>query len=188
MRSLSVFNHVTLDGYFTDEKSDMSWAHAGSEDEEFSEFTTKNAAAGGTLIFGRRTYELMAGFWPTPMAQQEYPDVANAMNRMQKVVFSREFGEATWANTTLVREDPAPYVTRLKREPGDDLTIFGSGSIVAQLTQARLIDEYQLVINPLVLGSGRTMFAGIDAPVRLELTETRQFRNGKVFLRYKLAS
>jgi len=82
-----VFNSVTLDGYFTDKNSDMSWAH--KNDPEWNAFVADNAKGGGTLLFGRITYELMASFWPTPAAMQMMPDVAKGMNSLPKVVFSR---------------------------------------------------------------------------------------------------
>ena len=89
MRKLDVFNSITLDGYFTDSNGDMSWAHEGGDDPEFAAFTAGNAQGGGTLIFGRVTYELMKSFWPTEQAKRAMPEVAAGMNRMEKIVFSR---------------------------------------------------------------------------------------------------
>ncbi|MFL5606068.1 MAG: dihydrofolate reductase family protein, partial [Gemmatimonadaceae bacterium] len=86
MRRLTVFNNVSLDGYFTDAKGDMSWAH--NNDPEWNAFAAENASGGGALLLGRITYDLMASFWPTPRAMQAMPEVAKGMNRMPKVVFS----------------------------------------------------------------------------------------------------
>ena len=183
MRRVIVFNQVTLDGYFTGPDGDMSWAH--KDDKEWNEFVAENASGGGTLLFGRITYEMMASFWPTAAAAQAMPDVAKGMNRLPKVVFSRSLDKATWKNTTLLKGDLAAEVRKLKKKPGDDMVILGSGSIVSQLSDARLIDEYQVIVNPLVLGKGRTMFEGVEDKVALKRTKTRAFRNGNVLVCYE---
>jgi dihydrofolate reductase len=185
MRKLTVFNHISLDGYFVDAKGDMSWAH--SQDPEFMAFTSENASGESEMVFGRVTYDMMAGFWPTPQAHEAMPDVAEAMNKMPKVVFSRTLDKAAWRNTRLVTGDPAVEIRRMKDETGPDLIIFGSGTIVSRLTQARLVDEYQVVLNPIVLGSGRTMFEGVEDKLNLTLTNTRPFKNGNVVLWYEPA-
>ena len=119
MRKLIVFNTVTLDGYFTDAKGDMSWAH--KDDAEWNEFVAGNASGGGTLLFGRVTYELMASFWPTPLALKQYPVVAERMNNLSKVVFSRTLDHASWNNTKLVKGDLATEVRKLKEEAGQGI-------------------------------------------------------------------
>jgi dihydrofolate reductase len=187
MAKVVVFNSVTLDGYFTDAKGDMSWAHAGGDDPEWQAFVAGNASGGrGRLLFGRKTYEMMAGFWPTEMARRQMPEVAEGMNALPKVVFSRTLGEAAWRNTRLVKTDPAAEVRRLKKEDGPDMVVLGSGTIVSLLTQDGLVDEYQLVVCPVVLGAGRTMFDGVTARPSLALKTSRPFRNGKVVLNYEV--
>ena len=186
MRKLSVFNSVSLDGYFTDAHGDMSWAH--QEDDEWNAFAAENAGGGGVLLFGRVTYELMAAFWPTPEAFATMPDVAERMTALRKVVFSRTLEQPSWANTEVVKGEIEAAVRRLKAEPGPDMAILGSGTIVSQLTDARLIDEYQVVVTPVVLGSGRTMFDGVEETVELRLTNTRAFENGNVVLWYVLST
>ena len=91
MRRIMVFNNITLDGYFTDANNDMSWAHK-SADEEWNKFTSENASGGGVLLFGRKTYDLMASFWPTKQAYDMMPQVAEGMNNLPKVVFSKIYG------------------------------------------------------------------------------------------------
>lgn len=185
MARVMVFNSITLDGYFTDAKGDMSWAHAGGDDPEWQEFVAGNASGGqGRLLFGRKTYEMMKSFWPTEEARQQMPEVAEGMNSMSKVVFSRTLAEATWSNTRLVKTDPAAEVRRLKKD-GPDMVVLGSGTIVALLAQAGLVDEYQMVMCPVVLGAGRTMFDGVTAKPQLDLKTSRPFRNGKVVLTYE---
>jgi len=182
MRKLIVFNQVSLDGYIADANGDMSWAH--KSDPEWNAFASQNASGNGVLLFGRVTYDMMAAWWPTPAALQAMPAVAAGMNRMQKVVFSRTMKTASWQNTTLVKDDIAGAVRNMKAESGEGIVILGSGSIVSQLTQAGLIDEYQLVVNPVVLGGGKTMFAGLQDKVAVRLISMRPFKNGNVVLSY----
>lgn len=185
MRKLVVFNAVTLDGYFTGENGDISWAHTNPEDAEWNDFVAGNASGDGLLLFGRITYELMASYWPTPLAAENDPVVAKGMNNLPKIVFSRTLAEVSWQNTSLVKSNLVTEVQKLKNEAGSDMTILGSGTIVSQLAAARLIDEYQIVVVPVVLGRGRTMFAGLSENLPLQLTKSRAFTNGNVFLRYK---
>jgi len=185
MRKVVVFNQVSLDGYFVDRHGDMRWAHNERSDAEWRAFVEGNARGGGVLLFGRITYELMASYWPTAMASEQNPLVAERMNALPKVVFSQTLPEASWHNTRLVKDDLVGTVRQMKAEPGEGMAIMGSGSIVAQLTQAGLIDEYQIVVVPIVLGSGRTMFEGITARLNLRLTGTRAFENGNVLLNYE---
>ena len=185
MQKLDVFNSVTLDGYFTGPDDDISWAHR--EDPEWNAFVEENSKGGGTLLFGRKTYEMMASFWPTPEAAASFPVVAQRMNQMPKVVFSRTLDQAPWQNTKLVKGNLAAEVRKLKAEPGEGISILGSGSIVAQLAGEGLIDEYQFVVVPVVLGAGRTMFEGLKGKVNLKPTGTRKFQNGNVLMRYRPA-
>lgn len=183
MRQLSVFNSISLDGYFTDKKGDMSWAHRG-DDEEWNAFASGNASGGGVLAFGRVTYDLMAGYWPTRKAQETLPAVAKGMNEAEKIVFSRTLEKASWQNTRIIKGDIAAGMRKLKKGPGPDMVILGSGTIVSQFTEAGLIDAYQVVVIPLVLGGGRTMFEGVKRTVELKLRKSRAFRNGNVVLWY----
>ena len=182
MRSLRVFDNVSLDGYFVDAKGDMSWAH--KRDEEWNAFASGNASGDGELLFGRVTYQMMAAFWPTPQAAQMLPAVAAGMNAMRKYVCSRTLGETTWQNTVLLQGDLADAVARLKETPGPDIVILGSGNVVSQLTSARLIDGYDIVISPVVLGAGRTLFETVTERVPLTVTGVRPFANGNVVISY----
>jgi dihydrofolate reductase len=185
MRKLTVFNHVSLDGYFTDANGDMRFAHKDNQDAEWDAFVAGNASGGGMLLFGRITYELMASFWPTRFAVENMPVVAERMNSLPKVVFSRTLDMASWNNTKLVKGDMTDEIRKMKKEPGEDMAILGSGSIVSQLAQHGVIDEYQIVVNPVALGKGRTMFDGIKERVHLNLIRTRTFGNGNVLLCYE---
>ncbi|MGV3708969.1 MAG: dihydrofolate reductase family protein [Gemmatimonas sp.] len=178
MRKISVFNNVSLDGYFTDASGDMSWAH--TFDPEWLEFTNSNASGEGVMLFGRVTYDMMRSFWPTPAAMQQMPEVAARMNGAEKIVFSRTLHEAAWENSRLIREDLVGAVRALKEGSGEDMILMGRGQIISQLTAARHIDSYQIVTVPIVLGGGRTMFEGVPEKQRLRRTDSRAFSNGNV--------
>lgn len=188
MRKLIVFNHVTLDGYFVSASGDFRWASKGNDDPEYSAFVAENASGGGQLLFGRVTYELMASYWPTALADQHNSAVAKGMNSMSKVVFSRTLNEASWNNTRLVKGDLVSEIRKMKEEPGPGMALLGSGSIVAQLALENIIDEYQMMVDPIALGKGRTMFEGIQEQLSLKLAKTRTFKNGKVYLCFEPAA
>ena len=181
MSKLNVFEMVSLDGFIADPNGDMSWAH--KHDPENDEFVAENSSGEGPLLFGRRTYEMMVSFWPTPMAAQLMPKVAERMNARPKLVVSSTLEGPTWNNTTVIRGDLLETIGALKLQPGPDLTILGSASVVRQL--AALVDGWSLVINPIVLGSGLSLFADLPAPLPLRRTGTRAFGNGNVLVSYE---
>jgi dihydrofolate reductase len=180
MRKLRVFESISVDGYFTDANGDMSWAHTGRDDPEFNEWVGGNASSGGDLLLGRKTYQMMEAFWPTQIAAQQMPVVAEGMNAMRKYVVSKTV-QPTWNNTHLLRGELVESVSDLKESGGPDITILGSGSIAAQLGEAGLVDEYQFVIVPVALGGGRTAFANTR---NLQLLNQRAFRCGNVVITY----
>jgi dihydrofolate reductase len=186
MPKLVVYNAMSLDGYFTDAKGDMSWAH--KQDPEWQAFVKENASGGGRLLFGRITYELMAGFWSTPAALQSNPVVAERLNALPKFVCSTTLQQVTWNNTTLLKGDLTTEVRKLKQQAGADIVVMGSGSVVAQLAEAGLIDQYQIVLNPLVVGQGRTLFEGVQRKLPMKLAKSRPFANGNVVLFYEPAA
>ena len=184
MRTLIVFNSVSLDGYFTDRDNRMDWAHNPVPDKEWDAFVEGNASGGGVLVFGRITYEMMASYWPTPAAAR------NDSGRRRADEPSLEGGFFTDAEGSRLGEHPACEGRlgggdpRLKAGPGKDMAILGSGSIVAQLAREGLIDEYQVVVTPVVLGAGRTMFDGLPKPMPMKFVRSRVFANGNVLMCY----
>ena len=154
-------------------------------DEEFNQYAVEQFTTIDTLLFGRTTYLLMAGFWPTPAAIEEDPHIAKLMNETAKIVFSRTLESADWQKTTLIKGDAVEEVKKLKQLPGRDMMIFGSGQLVSSLAQAGLIDEYRLMVNPVVLGSGNPLFSGIKERLHLKLMDTQSFRSGNVLLTYE---
>jgi dihydrofolate reductase len=179
MRKLIVFNLVTLDGYFAGPNGDIDWHQV---DEEFFEFSNEQLATIGAVLFGRVTYEGMASYWPTPAAQESDPVTADQMNRIEKYVFSTTLDKADWHHTTLVKENIADAVAKLKAQPGKDLFIFGSGDLANSLLQRGLVDEFRLIVVPVVLGAGKKLF---QQPVKFSLLSTRTFRNGNVLFSYQ---
>ena len=183
-RKLGAFLQISLDGYFCDPRGDMSFAHKPPGDAEWNEFVTGNATGGGMLLFGRTTYDMMAAWWPTPMAAQAMPEVAARMNATPKIVFSRTLRSADWSNTKLVKDDVVGTIRRMKDEAGPDMAILGSGSIVTQLAGAGLLNTLQVVVNPIALGSGKSLLSGLTKRLDFMLTNTRVFANGAVVLWY----
>lgn len=181
MRKLSAFVFISLDGYYKGPKGDISWhQHAGEADA----FASKMLKQGNTLVFGRATYEMMAAYWPSAMAQANDAKVAAGMNAASKIVFSRSLKKVAWSGTTLLKGDLLGLVKALKAGKGKDMTILGSGDIVRQLAQAGLIDEYQILVNPVVLGKGTPLFDGLKAPLALKLKASQAFKNGSLLLTY----
>ena len=184
MQKLVSFIQLSLDGYLADANGGISWAKA-IQDAECQAFVEQNASGEGLLLFGRITYEMMASYWPSPLAQKNDPVVAVSMNSRPKIVFSKTLARALWSNTRLVKGDLAAEIRKLKKEDGKGMAILGSGNIVSQLAEERLIDEFQIVLNPVALGNGRSIFAGIRKNLTLLPTITRTFRNGSVLLCYQ---
>ena len=180
MKHLRVFESISVDGYFTDAAGDMSFAHAGGQDPEFAAWVSGNASAGGELLFGRKTYQMMEAFWPTPQAAAQMPAVAKGMNAARKYLASRTI-TPTWNNTHLLAGDLLAAVRALKSGDGPGITVLGSGSVAAQLGAAGLVDEYQFVIIPVALGAGRSVFT---AGASLRLVQHRVFASGNVVLTY----
>ncbi|QHT69953.1 dihydrofolate reductase [Rhodocytophaga rosea] len=179
MRTLSSFTFISLNGYFKGENEDTSWHRHGDEEGKYSEESLQSQ---NVLLFGRTTYEMMRHFWPSAMAAQLFPKVAEGMNKTEKIVFSNTLKTADWNNTTLMRGNIVEQMKQLKETPGNDLTILGSGSIVTQFTEAGLIDHYQIMIDPVALGRGETLFSGIQHKLDLKLTSSKIFESSGVIL------
>ena len=181
MSKLSVFNFITLNGFYKGANGDITWHKHGAEEGEFA---AKNASAGNTLLFGRATYEMMAGFWPTQNAIDNMPGVAAGMNSSEKIVFSKTLKKADWNNTTLIKDNIVEEIKKRKQSGGKDMTILGSGSIVTLFADHGLIDEYQLMIDPVAIAAGTPIFNGLKHSLDLKLISTRTFSSGVILLIY----
>ena len=184
MRKLLFFMLISLDGFYEGPGHTIDWHNV---DEEFNEFANAQLDSVDMLLFGRVTYEMMAAYWPTDAAVMDDPVTAAAMNRLPKIVFSRTLPNATWQNTRLVGDNIAEEVARLKQQPGKDLIIFGSSDLSVTLIQAGLIDEFRILLNPVALGNGKSLFTGLTGRLDLELIKTRTFKSGNVLLYYRPA-
>jgi dihydrofolate reductase len=194
MRRILLFDNVSADGYFAREDGRLDWV---VPDDEVYKATTRANDSIDTVLFGRRTYDMFESFWPKALEQPNTPDphtptrtspamhdMAVFLNEAKKIVFSRTRKAVTWNNSQLVPEFDPARVEAMKKEPGKDIIVFGSGSIVARLTQAGLIDEYLLVVSPVLLGAGRSWLAGVTKTTQLEQAEAQRFPSGVVLLRY----
>jgi len=185
MGKIISFTHVSVDGFFAGPRGEIDWfKYQDNEDRRFSAEASKGS---GTLMFGRTTYEMMRGFWPTLEGRKDNPNVAEVMGSAPKIVFSKTMkavkDDPIWKNTRVIPEIRREQILKMKRESDGDFVILGSGSIVQQLAKLCLIDEFQLMINPVILGTGMYLFKDVNR-TNLKLLETRPFRNGRVFLRY----
>ena len=180
MRKLIMWNLVSLDGFFEGAKSwDLGW-HDSVWGEELERLSIDQLNSADTLLFGRATYEGMASYWPSAKGE-----VADLMNQIRKVVFSRTLEKASWNNTRLVHGDAEEEVAKLKKQPGKDLLIFGSANLSTTLIRHRLIDEYRLCLAPIVLGRGTPLFKASSETMKLKLLETRPLKSGGIILRYE---
>ncbi len=184
MRKLFAFNMVTLDGFFEGPDRDINWHRV---DDEFNQFAVEQLSTVDAILFGRVTYELMASYWPTPAATTDDPIVADLMNRLPKIVFSRTLEYSGWNNTRLIKDHIAEEITTLKQLPGKELALFGSANLLSTLIRMDLVDEHRIIVNPVVLGRGTPLFQGIEEPLGLILQTTKVFASGNVLLTYRPA-
>ena|SRR5271154_6033204 len=179
MRKVIVSNLMSLDGFFEGPNHELDWFLV---DEEFFEYARDMLRGVDTILFGRKTYLHMANYWPSAPADE----IANQMNNLPKIVFSRTLQIAVW-NSTLVKSDAVAEISRLKELPGKDMVILGSASLASLLLQQGLIDEYRVILNPVFLGSGKPLFQDVKEGIRLKLSRTKLFGSGVAVLYYQSA-
>jgi dihydrofolate reductase len=177
MRKVIVSNVMSLDGFFEGPSKKLDWF---APDEEFFEYARKLLRSVDTILFGRTTYEHMAGYWPNAPADE----IADKMNHLPKVVFSRTLHAADWGNSRLVRGDAAEEVAKLKQMPGEDMVIFGSAILASSLLQAGLIDEYRIILSPVLIGAGNPLFQNTREKLQMKLSRTQTLGSGVVILSY----
>ena len=182
MRKLFLFMNVSLDGYFEGQGHDISQFH--NEENPFEAYSSEEGGAVDALLFGHRTYEMMKNFWPTPQAQESAPEIAQFMNEKHKYVASHQPFEPGWAKVTVFHNDIVDQVRKLKSQPGNTIAMFGSNNLCVTLMQAGLVDEFQIMLNPIVLGQGTTLFTGLQKKADLRLKDLRRFQSGSVLLTY----
>lgn len=173
---------VSADGYFEGPNHDLSWHHT---DDEFEVFAREQLKETGGILFGRRTYEMMASFWPSEEAKKESPAIAELMDTLPKFVFSTTLSEANWGGTRLLKGNMKKETQALKRAAGKDLAVFGSSMLAVSLIQHSLIDEFRIMVNPVLLGKGTPLFAGLKGRLRMKLLRSRKFASGNTLLYYQ---
>jgi dihydrofolate reductase len=182
MRNVIFQMLVSLDGYFEGPDRELDWHII---DDEFQQSAIDLLNSVDTLLFGRVTYLMMAEYWPTPAAIADDPVIAERMNSLPKVVFSTALKRVEWQNSTLMSGNIAEEVAKMKHQPGRDMVIFGSSDLAGELLKQGLIEEIRIIVNPLILGSGKTLLKGFNKRLKLHLLEARTFPSGSIFLRYR---
>jgi dihydrofolate reductase len=190
MRKIVLTEWISLDGYTVGPDNDMSFV-GESFNEEMGQYESNILTQSDTLLLGRLTYESFAGSWPyvpdKPDVDEGEKAYAQQLNKMRKIVFSRTLGSADWNNSVLQRDIDAAAIKQWKQADGKDMLIYGSASIVQQLTNLALIDEYQLLVHPVILGGGKPLLKDIADKHRLKLVGAKPFTSGVVLLTYQRA-
>ncbi len=186
MRKIFLFMMASLDGYMEGPDHDLSWHNV---DDEFNAFAIKQLDEAGALIFGRRTYELMAGFWPKYKRKPGDSNavVADKMDELPKIVFSKSLDSVAWSekwdNISLLKN--VKDIAELKKQPGKDLAVLGSNNLCVSLLRSGLLDELRIMVNPVVIGAGTPLFEGLGRKQEFKLMKTRVFNSGNVLLYYR---
>jgi dihydrofolate reductase len=183
------FMTISLDGYFEGPNHDISWHNV---DDEFNKFAIEQLREADTILFGRRTYQLFEDYWPRaandPSISEENLEIADLINNMKKIVYSRTLQKVeereNWKNMTLSREVNPGEVNALKNQPGKNLSV-GGNTLGVSFVQMGLIDEFRILIDPVAIGAGNSLFNGIKNRLKMRLLETRTFKSGNVLLCYE---
>jgi dihydrofolate reductase len=201
MRKVIISMMMSLDGFFAGPNGEFDWPLA---DEQFEEYAVGMLNEVDTIIFGRITYQMMASYWPTAIASpggtlesegvkyavpkevsQVHKDVADKMNSLNKIVFTKTLSNVEWNNSSLSRDINAEEIMQMKHQPGKDIVILGSGSVISAFADLGLIDEYRIFVNPIILGEGKALFKDLTNKIKLKLIRTKTFSSGLVGLYYQ---
>jgi dihydrofolate reductase len=178
MRRLIVSNLMSLDGFFEGPRQNIDWFMV---DDEFFDYAKEMLRAADTLLFGRATYEHMAAYWPTAPSDE----IADKMNGLPKLVASRTLQQVSWNNSKLIKGKVADEVAELKRKPGKDIVLLGSSILASSLLRDGLIDEYRVILAPLLIGRGSPLFKDINEKIKFKLGKTRLLKCGVIVLYYQ---
>ena len=186
MRNVVLFMHVSLDGFCAGPKGELDWVSYDSELEKYAEGIVSTV---GSPLYGRVTYQMMESYWPTVLrnksATKHERDHANGVENVHKVVFSRTLDKVEWKNTQLIKDNITEEITTLKQQPGKDLVIFGSPTLAHEFMRLDLIDEYQLTLNPVLLGRGTPLFENVETKSKLTLVNSTTLKSGVIGLQYR---
>jgi dihydrofolate reductase len=178
VRRVIVSNVASLDGFFETPDKKLDWVVT---DAEFFDYAKAMLRAADTLLFGRATYEHMANYWPTAPADE----IADKMNNLPKIVFSRTLQKAAWNNSRLAKKNPPEEVSKLKKQAGEDIVVLGSATVASSLLQAGLVDEYRVILQPVLIGRGNSLFKDVTERMHLKLISARTFGSGVALLSYQ---
>ena len=182
MRTLASFIVTSVDGFYEGPSGEFDWAIVN---QEFNDFAVHQLDEADTLGFGRATYEHMAAYWPTEQAHVNDPAITSRMNTKPKVVFSTSLDDVAWSATTVARGDAVEQARAIKAATGGELLIIGSAHLTASLAEAGVLDELRIMISPILIGQGRSLFEDLKDRVSLTLLGVRPFDSGNVLLTYR---
>jgi len=182
MRKIIFQAMTSVDGFFEGPQRELDWHVV---DEEFFRYAIDLLNSVDTLLFGRVTYQMMAAYWQSPGASADDPVIAERMNSLPKIVFSTRLEKTEWSNSRLIKNNVAGELMKMKEQPGRDMVVLGSSDLAVSLTKLALIDEYRVIVNPVVLGSGKTLLKGVNGRLKLKLVTSRTFGSGTVLLCYR---
>lgn len=188
MRKIITTEFYSLDGFMSDPDDSMDWV-INSFDPELGKYEAELYDQADTLLLGRVTYKIFESYWPTAATNPDAPEgdieMAHKINNIKKIVFSKSLKKVDWKNSKILNEINPKEIARMKESSGKSILIVGSASIVQQLTNFDLIDEYHFVIHPIILGVGKPLFTNIKNRVMLNLIDTKTFKNGAELVRYQ---
>ena len=184
MRSIIVCNWLSLDGFIAGPQGETDWF---SWSDEIAAFYKQMQSTVDTILFGRKTYELMAAYWPTAQSDAEDPAIVAHMNGSKKIVYSGTLFSANWNNTVIHQTIDPAIVREWKAAPGKDMIVYESASVVSALTGSGLVDRFYIMICPILLGNGKQLAGGLDHFVKLNKPELVPFATGGVLLKYTVS-
>lgn len=177
--------HISLDGFVAGPNGEMNWIKAN---EEIFDFVGKRISRGDTALYGRATYEMMEGYWPTaadkPNASRHDIEHSAWYSKVHKVVLSKTMKGAGLTNTTIISDNLTDGINKIRQGAGEDILLFGSPTATHSLMKLNLIDGYWLFVNPIILGQGIPLFADIKEKIKLNLVSTQPFACGVTELNY----
>jgi len=182
MRTLASFILMSLDGFYEGPNGELDWPVV---DEEFDDFAIRQLDEAETLGFGRATYEHMAAHWPTEQARANNSAITSRMNDKPKLVFSTALDQADWSNTSIIAGEAVEQIEALKTAAGGELLVLGSAHLTAHFAAAGALDELRIMVCPIAIGQGRSLFEGLKDRLALRLAQVRQFDSGNVLLTYR---
>jgi dihydrofolate reductase len=186
MKRLVIFMHASLDGFVAGPKGEMDWI---SVDNAMFDYAGKRTEESDMALYGRITYQMMEAYWPTaanqPNATKHDIEHGNWYNQVEKVIVSKSMKDAVKAKTRFIGENVMEEIKKLKQESGKDIIVFGSPSVIHELTKAGLVDDFWIFVNPVLLGKGIPLFDKLEKPQKLELAETNTFPSGVVCMHYR---